>query len=379
MLTSSGYGVHSRQVFKWLIGHSDFNVTTECVNWGTTSWIINPEFEGGLVEEIMKRSSEKKEEKSDISFQIQLPDEWDTSIAKFNVGITAAVETDKCNPDWIKHVNKMDLVIVPSSHVKRTLINSGDVTTTIEVVPESYHESITSSNLADLNLSLETKFNFLILGQFTSGNQLDDRKNILNTIKWICEVFKNDSDVGIILKSNHGKNTQIDRKLTRSYITEALNSMRESSFPKVHILHGHMTEKELASLYRDETVKCLVSLTRGEGYGLPILEAAASDLPIIATNWSGHLDFLSHGKFIPVTFKLEQISKSRVDNRIFIEGTRWAEPLENNFKKKIKKFRHNYETPAVWAQDLGKKVREIYSQDSICKIYDDILNKHLDM
>ena len=122
MLTSSGYGVHSRQVFKWLIGKSDFNVTAECVNWGTTSWIINPQFEDGLVEEVMKRSSEKKEGKSDISFQVQLPDEWDDSVAKFNVGISAAVETDKCNPEWIRcMLIKWMLVIVPSNHVSKNI------------------------------------------------------------------------------------------------------------------------------------------------------------------------------------------------------------------------------------------------------------------
>ena len=206
LLTSSGYGVHSRQIFKWLVNNSDFKVRAECVGWGQTPWLINPEFENGLIGQIMDKSADaENNEKADISFQVQLPDEWDINLANFNVGVTAAVETDKCNTAWIDNVNKMDLVIVPSKHIKRTLENSGPVRTPVIVVPESYHESISADDGTSLDLPISTKFNFLILGQFTSGNHEADRKNILNTIKWLCEAFKDDPDVGIVLKTNHGK------------------------------------------------------------------------------------------------------------------------------------------------------------------------------
>ena len=121
LLTNSGYGVHSRQIFNWLYNRKDVELTTECLQWGSTSWIIDQERENGLIGKIMSCSKPLEVGEYDISFQVQLPDEWDEKLAKKNIGVTAAVETDKCNPDWLNHCNKMDRVIVPSTFTKNVL------------------------------------------------------------------------------------------------------------------------------------------------------------------------------------------------------------------------------------------------------------------
>jgi glycosyltransferase involved in cell wall biosynthesis len=140
-----------------------------------------------------------------------------------------------------------------------------------------------------------------------------------------------------------------------------------------------MNSEEVAGLYKNDTVKCLISLTRGEGFGLPILEAAASGLPVIATSWSGHMDFMSLGKFIPISYKLIDIHPSRIDNRIFIEGLRWAEPNENDFKNKVKKFRKKHQIPQQWAKDLQEIILETHSQSAINEHYNRILMEELDL
>ena len=374
MLTASGYGVHSRQIFKWLMGREDFNVSTQCVPWGHTSWIVNPDYEDGLIGEIMSRSNPESKNKYDMSFQVQLPDEWDVSLASINIGISAVVETDRCNQEWVDAVNKMDLVIVPSNHAKLALTNSGEVTTPIIVVPESYHENIDVKNDKPIKLDIDTNFNFLIIGQLTGSTPGTDRKNLFQTIKWLCEIFSDDPSVGVILKTNNGKNTKIDRELTKRNIKSLVNEVREGEFPKVHLLHGYLDPSEISSLYVDKKVKCFVTLTRGEGYGLPILEAAASGLPVIATNWSGHLDFLKYGKFIPVNYGLGDIPDDRIDNRIFVKGSRWAEPIESDFKKKVLKFRHNHEKPEIWAKNLMSTIKENFSFNAICEIYNSAID-----
>ncbi len=375
LLTASGYGVHSRQIFKWLDSREDFKVSTQCVPWGHTSWIVNPDFENGLIKRIMDCSNPDTDFKYDISFQVQLPDEWDINLAKFNVGVSAAVETDRCNPDWVTAANRMDLVIVPSQHARLSLVNTGEINTPIVVVPESYHEEIDASGSSAIDLNIDTNFNFLVVGQLTGDRPENDRKNLYCTLKWMCEAFKDDPDVGIILKTNNGKNTKIDRELTTRNIKVLINEVRSGEFPKIHLLHGYLSPSEISSLYIDKKVSCLVTLTRGEGYGLPILEAAASGLPIIATNWSGHLDFLRHGKFIPVHYRLKEIPDNRVDDRIFIKGAQWAEPIESDFKKKVLKFRHNYEKPRIWAEKLMLSVKENFSFKSICEKYDQVIEK----
>jgi glycosyltransferase involved in cell wall biosynthesis len=308
--------------------------------------------------------------KADISFQLQLPNEWDTSIAPVNIGITAGVESDRCNPEWVEACNRMTAVIVPSQHAKLSLTNTGKVTRPLFVVPEAYSEAIVADDLPKLP-EFSTPFNFLIFGQLTGNNPESDRKNIFYTIKWLCEVFKDDPQVGIIVKTNVGKNSRIDRNMTRGLIGSATNEARRGSLiPKVHLLHGDMNDREVAALYTHPQVKALVTLTRGEGYGLPILEAAASGLPVIATGWSGHLDFLKHGKYVSIYYQLADVHPSRVDGRIFVKGARWAAPSEEDFKKRVLKFRQSHSTPREWASELRPVIQSKYSISSVMSLYD---------
>tara|TARA_B100000700_G_C15018807_1_gene844631 strand:- start:320 stop:1477 length:1158 start_codon:yes stop_codon:yes gene_type:complete len=371
LLTVSGYGVHSRQVYSWLESNTNLDIRTQVLNWGDTTWMINPDLEKGMIGRIMSKSGDL-DQKFDISFQVQLPDEWDNSLAKVNVGISAFVETDRCNPEWIECVNKMDAVIVPSNHIKRVIENTGATSTDIHVIPEWFFDEVNHKN-EELPLEIETKFNFILVGQVTGSTSDSDRKNIFNTIKWFCEAFKDDPDVGLILKTNKGRGTMLDRQWTKDTVKQLLSQVREGPYPKIHMVHGNLTPDEIVSLYKREDVKSLISLTRGEGFGLPLLEAAACGLPVIATNWSAHLDFLSLGKFIPVKYEMCEIPQERIDNRIFFSGMRWSNPSEQDFKKKVVKLRNKYTIPSGWAEELSLRVRSEFSSRAIKKKYDKFL------
>jgi len=381
-LTQSGYGVHCRQVAKWLLSKDSIDLKFQALPWGDTPWLINSS-KNELIEKIMKKTidlSESAEKKFDVSFQLQLPNEWDSTLASYNVGMTAAVETDICNTQWVEACNKMDMIVVPSKHAAECITRSGNLMKPIVVIPESYCEEI---DLDDVESTIEklpkfsTGFNFLIFGQITGDNPMNDRKNIFFTIKWLCEAFENDPDVGIIIKTNMGRNTCIDKKKSSGLIKAIIKECRKESFPKIHLLHGEMPDTEVAALYKHPQVKALVSTTRGEGYGLPILEAAASGLPVIATGWSGHTDFLNHGKYIGLSYALRNIHSSRVDNRIFMKDAKWAEVHEEDFKKKIIKFRNSSSAPKEWAVELSKKIKQNYCFDAVCKEYDETFKDHL--
>lgn len=372
VLTMSGYGVHSRQIYKWLKTHEDkFNIHVHTLPWGDTPWFIDKVKLGGLVGDIMTRTGPVNG-RVDLSIQVQLPNEWDPFLAMRNVGVTAGVETDICNPAWIQCINKMDLVIVPSEHVKKTFENSGMLLTKVVVVPEAFIEEVDQE--VESPFEFDTDFNFLIFGQITGKNDVSDRKNTYNAIKWFCESFKGNKDVGLVIKTNSARNSSLDRGRTRDLIKQTLDIVRPGGpLPKVHLIHGELTNKEVVSLYKHPKIKALLALTRGEGYGLPILEAAACDLPVIATDWSGHLDFLNNGEFLRVKYDLNEVHSSKIDNNIFMKDAKWAEPRESNAKKVMKKFVDMSEKPQEWAKDLGKIVREKYSQSSINEIYDKIL------
>lgn len=381
-LTTSGYGVHSRQIAKYLINKHNsgkINLAIKPVPWGTTPWLLDANMLDGFVGQIMDLTNGPSKQ-PDLTIQNILPNEW-RPVGKQNIGITAGVETNICNPQWLDCINAMSHVIVPSEFTKNVFLKtsqqlSKELTTEINVVPESYNEFIpTTKN--KLTLELGTNFNFLIFGQLTAKSVLADRKNTFNTVKWLCEAFKDDKDVGIIIKTNSGRQTKIDKLITRRVIDQLLKEVRKSEFPKVHLVHGPMSDEHVAMLYKEKTIKALVTATRGEGYGLPILEAAASGLPVIATNWSGHLDFMKLGKFIKLDYDLKNVTKQRVDNKIFMENSKWAEVKEDDFKKKVIKFKKSSSIPKQWANELSAKLIDKLSIDEVSKKYDEILGKFL--
>jgi glycosyltransferase involved in cell wall biosynthesis len=378
-LTLSGYGVHSRQIARWALSHKEWNVKIHATPWGITPWYLDSQGEGGLIGKIMERTVDLRQQtsKADMSVQVQLPNEWDPSIAKINIGVSACVETDRCNPQWVDACNRMSAIVVPTTFTKKTLENTGNVKVPIIVIPESFYDEILDEEIQPLDYNFSTKFNFLVFGQLTGNNPENDRKNLFYTVKWLCEEFKDNPDVGIILKTNSGKATKIDRMVTQKFLNDLLKTVRPGKFPKVHLLHGKMTNEDMVSLYRHESVNALVTLTRGEGFGLPILEAAAAGVPVIATGWSGHKDFMGKGRYIIVDYDLEEIHPSRVDGSVFIKGSRWANVKEGDAKKKIRKFYEKPDIPKRWSKELSLILKNEYSWEAIKELYDLHLGKLL--
>lgn len=394
--TQSGYGTHARQVARWAFEQlqdrypEDYQVYTQLTPWGITPWIIDRSAEDGLIERAyMACIPIPNDAQADISLQVQLPNEWNPFLAKVNVGITAAVEATVCNPEWIDAANRMDLVIVPSTFTRDVFLNTAkqtgkELTTKVVVVPESFPDSFLlpekkANDNNELNRFLDeevtTPFNFLMFGQITGTNLENDRKNIPYMIKWLHETFSDNPNVGIIIKTNRGRNTTIDKTATHTALIQLLSQLRgpDAIGPKFYLLHGHLTDEEVKTLHTHPKVKATVSTTRGEGFGIPLLEAAACGLPVMATDWSGHKDFLNKGKFIKFDYVLQDVHPSRIDNQIFLPGAKWAQCDEGDVKRKLKKFYENSSMPMEWAKELSVKVKEEFIFKAISRKYTEAL------
>ncbi len=378
MLTLSGYGTHARQIGEWLLRlerRGLIELICDPLPWGSTTWITDVNRDE-LSGELMKRCR-KAPRQPDASFQLQLPNEWDPKYAsKLNVGVTAAVETDKANPEWAEACERMDYVVFPSEHSKKSVLNAGwkpDPKKCV-VVPESFPDALLE-NASTSALDPLPPFTFLVFGQMTGlDNAKTDRKNLHNTVKWLLEEFAGDGDVGVLLKTNQGRHTIFDRYHTENVVQNVVKEVKSrvaKALPEVHLVHGDLDDAAVAALYKHPNVKALVSATRGEGFGLPLLEAAACDLPVIATAWSAHTEFLGLGRYVDLACTLQPVDRSRVDNKIFVQGAKWAEVNEQDFKRRVRKFKSSSSIPRDWAKDLGAKIRKEYSQDAVAAKWSD--------
>ena len=387
LLSLSGYGFHCRQVFSWLLSREDINIRCQVLPWGTTTWMLNRDLEDGLIGEILDRvipENQVSKEKFDESYQVQLPNEW-IKISKNDVGITAGVETTKCNLDWLRHINRMDKVIVPSRFTKKVFVDTSKscdikLETEIYVIPEYFHEALEkeskNENINELLDGITQDINFLIVSQFTGADARTDRKNLLLTLKSTLEILsrKPNKTYSIVLKTNLGRSTTVDfynvKKIFKNFI-DSLSYNKEKI--KVHILHGDLESADLKTLYTHPNIHCYLTCTRGEGYGLPLLEASSQGLPVIATNWSGHLDFLKEIDFIPIDYRLETIPAERVDSKIFVKDSKWANFVPESLSESLNKFIKKKNKYSKQAKEDSKVIREKFCKKSILKQYDEIL------
>ena len=374
LLSNSGYGVHSRQVFKWLLQRKNVEIKCQILSWGNNPWHLNLDYDNGIIKEIVNKSISNSQlaiENFNETYQIQLPNEW-IKISEYDVGITAGVESNICNSSLIQHLNKMKKVVVPSNFSKNTFEETAkyfnkNIKTEIIVIPECFPD-LFEKELNIKNNSYEkikTDFNFIVFGQMSSLEESKDRKNTLKTIKCLVDTFKEDKNVGIIVKTNLGKNSKIDKSYCKKIINQYLeiNKLNNKKC-KLYLVHGNLSEMEILSLYKKSNV--LVSGTRGEGYGLSHLEASSLGIPIISTNYSGYKDFLSND-FIKVKYNM-----TKVKNKSFLfdnKNSQWAEFDYEDMKSKLKEVYINYESYKKKSLVLKNKIKQNYNTKAIISFY----------
>mgnify|MGYP003627346009 FL=1 len=386
ILTQSGYGHHTRTVYRALKSKEGlFDVYVQPISWGATSWQWKDDEERREIDAILTKTVEyiKGGGKFDMSVQVTIPNEWE-NLAPVNIGVTAGIETDKVAANWIEKGNMMDKILTISQHsldsYKDTVYNAKDSQTgeefeyRLKTPIDFVSYPVSEFEPADAELNFETNFNFLTVAQ------MGPRKNLTATINNFVETFRDNEDVGLIIKTNMSKNSLIDRLNCMTLLQQQIHNLGEKKC-KVYLLHGSLTDEEMSALYNHEKVKVVVSTSHGEGFGLPLFEAAYYGVPVVATDWSGHLDFLykevkqKNGKtrkkhmFGKVNYKLERIPKEAVWDGVLIEEARWAYPDHASLKKNLTEVHKDYGRFKKRSKELQKWVRQEFSQEKIYNQY----------
>jgi len=380
LLTRSGYGEQARYALRCLRSRPElFDVYIQPLTWGATSWIGEVNEEREWIDAKIEKTISYIQQggQFDMSLQVTIPNEWER-LAEVNVGYTAGMETTQIAHQWIEKSNMMDRIIVISNHSKDTFNNTVyqgvnektgqqiELRNTTPITAVNYPAKAYDS-LPEIDLELDYNFNFVTVAQ------MGPRKNIENTIRWFVEEFENE-EVGLIVKTNMAKNCYMDREHVYNNIRNLISQYNADRKCKVYMLHGDMTDEEIHSLYVHPKIKAMLALTHGEGFGLPLFEAAYSGLPVICAGWSGQLDFLcdEEGKnhFYDVGFDLNQIPEEVAWEGVIIKESMWAYPRESSAKSQMRKCYDDLTGPDTEKitkeyTDYAIKIHEKFHQDKM--------------
>ena len=391
-LTRTGYGEHCRFVLRALREVEGLDIHLLPVNWGESSWVWENNEERQWLDEIIQKTAVYSHQggQYDMSIQVTIPNEWQ-KMAPINIGVTAGIETTKVAPIWLQKCNEMDRIVTISEHSKNVFLSS--VYEAIDKrsgqkfnlkcekdVSVVHYPVKTYDSLPELDLELSTEFNFLTVAQW------GPRKNLHATVQWFVEEFIDNPDVGLVVKTFLRGGCLLDRESLERELSKTV-SKYENRKCKIYFMHGDLSDEEMHSLYTHKDINALVSLTRGEGYGLPLFEAAYSGLPVIATDWSGHLDFLymptkdKKGKeklkphFARVDYELELISKDAVWEGVLQKDSMWAYAQQGSYKMKLREVFKDYGRFKSQAKKLQKWILKDFSEE---KVYSDMRNAIID-
>ena len=394
----SGYGDHTRDLLKSLISMDIFDIKIAATIWGTcpeTELNENTPINNQLKSMILTTNQLPKQ--PDVYVNCSIPNEWQP-VGKFNIGITAGIETTIADPSWIEGCNRMDLVIVPSHHAKNVFLSSkydqinnktnqktGElkIQKPIEVLFEGADTNIfrqlsKPQETVDHELkNISESFCFLYVGHWLDGKLGHDRKDTGMLVKTFLQSFQNKKNApALILKTSSATFSIIDRNIILKKVNDIKKGM-SGKLPNVYVLHGDLTPEEMNGLYNHPKVKAHISFTKGEGFGRPLLEASISGKPVIASGWSGHIDFLDRDNSVMLPGQLKEVHKSARWKGVINEGSSWFYVDYPNAQRIIRDVYKSYKNYLPGARKQAYKSRTNFSLEKMTEVFTSIVKKYV--
>jgi len=382
--TRSGYGSHSRDLLQALYEMDLFDIKIDSCMWGSTPMtalennLFHKWIESNIVTELDRTP--------DVYVQVTVPNEFQR-VGKFNIGITAGIETTIAPKDWIDGCNRMDLILTTSTFSKDVLIqtvynenekNTGKlikqhkIEKQIEVLFEGVDTEIYNNVYGNIDLDIKEEFAYLFVGHWLKGDLGQDRKDVGMLIKCFAEAFKdNENSPSLVLKTSSASFSIKERESFRKKIEDLLKDYKNP--PSIYLLFGDLSNDEMNNLYNHPNIKAMVTITKGEGFGRPLLEFTMTGKPVIASNWSGHKDFLPMDKAIMVGGKLTEVHDSAIDSFI-IKDSKWFTANYNEVVEVFKLVHKDYEKFLEKSLILGKENKEKFSLKMMKEKFKEIIS-----
>ena len=391
--TRSGYGDHARDIVRSLIKYGKYDVKLVPMPWGSCpKTALDSDTEEN--KDLKSRFVTQLSSQPDIHIQISIPNEFQPQ-GKYNIGITAGIETTLCRGEWIEGLNRMDLNIVPSHHSKNVFtsikfkkkLKTGQetdlvVSKPLEVLFEGSDTKIYSSknkiakSVTNLLSDIPEEFCFLFVGHWMQGRLGSDRKDVGMLIKTFSEVFKNQKNApALVLKSSGASFSEVDKNELLGKIASIQGNIA-GDLPNVYLIHGEFTDDEINSLYNHPKVKSHVSFTHGEGYGRPLQEASLSGKPVVCSNWSGPQDFLDKDLAVLLPGEVKPLPSDAV-NEWLVKESSWFNVNYSAAAQVLIDIHKNYDKYLSKSKKLAKKNEVEFSLDKMDTDFATMLDKYV--
>jgi glycosyltransferase involved in cell wall biosynthesis len=380
--TQSGYGHHAREIIKQFIDKKDkeWEINLLSMPWGNTpfTYPIPSDWKRRFVGLPLQT-------KPDIWVQITVPNEFQ-AVGQYNIGVTAGTEGTTCNPEWIDRINQMQLIIVPSEFTKKTFEDTATqsgkaITTNIQVISEYFDDVVYSNKNVTTSIpaldSITEKNAFLMCGHWLQGNLGEDRKNISGALHCFFTAFKDkqkSTQPALVLKTSGATYSVTDRWEIENKIEQVRNMFGNEihKLPPVYLLHGDLTNAEMNALYNHPKIKAMVSFTKAEGFGRPLLEFSSTGKPIMAPHYSGQADFLKKEFICALPGTLTNIHESAA-NDFLLKEAQWF-TVDYGYASKM--FVDILKNTKKW-NELSKRQRYFvnsnFTETVISNRYDEVL------
>ena len=376
----AGYGARSRDIVKAIIELDKYDVKILPQRWGSTPQGFikdNPEWEF-LTKHLL--NSPQLPSQPEIWMQITVPNEFQ-QVGKYNIGCTAGIETTIAPAEWIEGCSRMNLILGSSEHTIKVLKDSkfekrdqktnqpvgniewnGDS----EVIFEGANTDVYKPVKSTFDLSnIKEEFAYLFVGHWMQGQLGEDRKNVGLLIKAFFETFKNKSKKpALILKTSTVGSSYMDRDELIRRIKAIKDTVKSTNLPNIYLLHGEFTDVEMNEIYNHSKVKAMVNLTKGEGFGRPLLEFSLVNKPIITTNWSGHTDYLNPEFVTLLQGTMTKVHPSAANNMLLAEAE-WFNVDHGHVGHYLKDVFENYKGYAENAKRQGFQSRNKFSFEAM--------------
>lgn len=384
--TRSGYGAHSRDLLQALYEMDLFDIKIDSCGWGVTPLTAldnNNPYHQWIEQNIITSLSETP----DIYVQVTVPNEFQ-KVGKYNIGITAGIETTVAPKDWIDGCNRMDKVITTSVFSRDVLVstvynenekNTGKlikqykIEKPVSILFEGVDSNIYNNQYNGIDLDIKEDFAFLFVGHWLKGDLGQDRKDIGMLIKCFATAFNDGEErPALVLKTSSATFSVKERENFRNKIEGIIKDIKNP--PPIYLLFGDLTDEEMNEVYNHPKIKSMVTLTKGEGFGRPLLEFTMTGKPVIASNWSGHKDFLPMDKAIMVGGKLTDVHESAVDTFI-LKDSKWFTANYNEAVEVLKLVHKDYGKFLEKSEALRLENSEKFSMEAMREEFKKIIQE----